>query len=264
MGKRDLQKRYDGAALVTGASSGLGETFARRLAEEGLDLVLVARSKDKLENFAKELSEKYGVRAHAVAADLSETDAPERVKNAVDALGVEVGVLVNNAGYGSHGLFDTLDLENETRMVDLNCRAPVALTGKFLPGMLQRGRGALIFLSSIASYQPTPWFATYGASKAFNLLFGEALWAELKPRGVDVIALSPGYTRSEFQKKAEVKNKAVGGWSTPEAVVDRCLNKLGKKPSTIPGFRNWLLAWSIRFTPRRMAATVAYEIGKPG
>ena len=263
MGKLKLKERFGGAALITGASGGLGETFARQIAADGMDVVLVARRKDKLETLAAELRDGYGVRVEVIGQDLTAADCAPRIKEAVKAKGLEIGLLVNNAGYGSHGRIDALDKDTEIRMVDLNCRTPVALTCEFVPDMVAKKKGGLIFLASIGAYQPTPFFATYGATKAFNLLFGEALWAELKPQGIDVIALSPGYTRTNFQENASVTSKPLGGWSKPEDVVGRCLRKLGRKPSTIPGFRNWFLAWSIRFTPRRMAANLAYSLSKP-
>ncbi len=263
MGKLKLKERYQGAALITGASAGLGTAFARQIAAEGIDLVLVARRKDRLESLAKELREKHAVAVHVIAADLSEADAPARIKRELDQAGVTVGLLVNNAGYGSHGFFHELDGANEARMVDLNCRAPVALCAAFVPNMVARRNGAVLFLASIGAYQPTPFFAVYGATKSFNLMLGEALWAELKQFGVDVIALSPGYTRTEFQEKAEVTNKAITGWMEADEVVARGLAMLGRKPSTVAGFLNAVLAWSIRFSPRAMAARTSYNLSRP-
>lgn len=260
----NLKSRYGGAALITGASSGLGEEFARQIAAEGLGLVLVARRRDRLESLANELKQKHKINAHVLAYDLAEPDSPRKIREDVDRHGIEIGVLVNNAGYGSYGPFTELDLENELRMVDVNCRAPVALTGCFAPMMVERGRGAIVFLSSVAGYQPTPFFATYGATKAFDLMFGEALWAELRPHNVDVITLSPGYTQTEFQEVAKVGTKPVGGWAKPADVVALCLAKLGKKSSVIHGFTNSMIANSIRFTPRKMAAQTAYSLSKPG
>lgn len=253
--------RFGGAALVTGASGGLGEEFARQLAARGMDLVLVARSADKLQTLASDLQKRHSVRAQVVALDLTRNDAAATLQSKLAAAGTTVGMLVNNAGYGSHGDFETLDAQNELRMVDLNCRTPLAMTHAFLPGMLQRRRGGIIFLSSIGAYQPTPYFANYSATKAYNLMLGEALWAELKPKGIDVLALSPGYTRTGFQEAGDVKSKPMGGWAEAGDVVNRALNKLGRKPSTIYGFRNWFIAWTLRFTPRRIVVLMAKTIG---
>lgn len=263
MGAFDLKNRYGGVALVTGASSGIGEVFARRIAGEGMDLVLVARRADRLEALAAELKESCGVEAHVIAADLAELDCARKIKAEVQERGLEVGMLVNNAGFGTHGLFHELPVEPETRMVDVNCRAPVALTSAFAPAMVERGRGALIFLSSLAGYQPTPFYATYGATKAFNLMFGEGLWAELKPLGVDVLVLSPGFTRTDFQKTAGVEPKPITGWKSADEVVEACLGRLGRGPSVVPGFRNAATALSVRTMPRAMAAKVSYKFSEP-
>jgi len=259
----NFKEKYGGAALITGASSGLGEVFARKIAERGMDIVLVARNEEKLKSLAAEIKEKYGVNAWPLSVDLTKIDAAVEVKKKTDALGIKVGMLVNNAGFGSHGKFHQLDPVVELQMIDLNIRTPVALTAAYLPAMVANKKGALIFLSSVGAYQPTPYFANYSATKTYNLMFGEALWGELREHNVDCIALSPGYTRTEFQTRAGVSSSPVGGWAAPEKVVERCLNKLGKKSSTIYGFRNWFLAWSIRFTPRRIAILAAGNLSRP-
>ena len=148
-------------------------------------------------------------------------------------------------------------------MTMLNCVAPVDLSHAYLGAMIERKHGGIIFLGSVAAYQPTPYFATYGATKAFNLLLAEALWAELEGTGVTAMALSPGYTKTKFQETADVELKPPGGFKTADEVVSLALRKLGKTLSVIPGKRNNLTAWSIRFTPRAMAARVARAISKP-
>lgn len=260
----NLKTRYGGAALVTGASSGIGAEFARRMAAEGLDVVLVARREDKLRELAAKLEADHSITAHVLAMDLTSPDGAQDIKAALDEKGVEVGVLINNAGFGTYGLFHDLDPAGETRMVDLNCRTPVALTSAFAPGMIERGRGAIIFLSSLGGYQPTPFFATYGATKAFNLMLGEALWAEMKPHGVDVIALSPGFTRTEFQDTAGLKNpKAPTGWKMADEVVETCLSKLGRAPSVVPGFVNNVTTAMARGMPRKLATMISYKFSQP-
>lgn len=263
MKKENLVNRYGETALVTGASSGIGRAFARRLAEEGFSLVLVARNEKALNELAAELRAKFNTRVIVIAVDLTDEASAEQIETILRQKEATVDLLINNAGFGSQGLFHDLDGLKEVRMIDLNCRAPVALTSKFLPAMIARGRGALIFLSSIAGYQPTPWFSTYGATKAFNLMYGEALWAELKNTGIDVLVVSPGYTVTEFQQRNRISFRTTGGKKTPEEIVDRALRTLGKKPSFIPGIRNGLLAWSVRLTPRRLMANLAYQIGRP-
>ncbi|MCB1169102.1 MAG: SDR family oxidoreductase [Leptospiraceae bacterium] len=252
---------YKGTALVTGASSGLGEEFARQIAEKGMDLVLVARSAEKLEALAKELRSK--VQVTVIPADLSKEHAAKEIKKATDAKGIEVSLLVNNAGVGTYGRLQDIESEKDHNMTMLNCVAPIDLTHAYLPGMLDRKHGGLIFLSSIAGYQPTPYFAAYGATKTFNLMLGEALWEELKGTGVTSLVLSPGYTKTRFQDTADVHLTPPGGFKMADEVVRLALRKLGKKLSVIPGKRNSLLAWSIRFTPRFMAAKTAGILSRP-
>jgi short-subunit dehydrogenase len=259
----DLKSKYPGAALITGASSGIGEAFARRLAKDGVHLVLVARRRALLDKLADELHGAHGVKVHAIDLDLAQPDSAAKLKAAVDEQGIKIGMLINNAGFGSHGHFHKLDPANEARMVDLNCRAPVALTAAFLPAMVKRKKGAIIFLASVAAYQPTPYFATYGATKSFNLMYAEALWAELKPLGIDVIALSPGYTRTEFQSTAGVKLRPPGGWQEAHEVVDVCLAKLGHAPSVVSGMTNYLSTLAVGLLPRAQAAKIAGSIAKP-
>ncbi|MCE9597066.1 MAG: SDR family oxidoreductase [Spirochaetia bacterium] len=260
MGKA-FKERYPGHALITGASGGIGEAFARKLAKLGVNLVLVARRKSRLDEIAAELTQAYGIQVHTIGLDLLARDAHSKIKSELDTKKIQIGMLVNNVGFGTFGRFHELSVEKELEMIDLNCRLPVALTAMVLPEMIQRKNGALIFLGSVGSYQPTPFFTTYGATKAFDLMFGEGLWAELKPHGVDVIVLTPGFTRTEFQNTAgNREQKAVMGWQTADQVVDICLNKLGKTLSVVPGIGNFLLIWFIRFTPRFLAAKLAYKI----
>lgn len=258
-------KKFDftGTALVTGASSGLGEEFAQQLAERGMNLILVARSEAKLQSLAGELARKYSVDVTVIAADLSKEYAAKEVKEKTEAAGLQVTLLVNNAGVGTYGRFFELEPTDEHRMVMLNCVAPVDMTHEFLGPMLKHGKGGIIFLGSVAAYQPSPYFSTYGATKAFNLLLGEALWAELKDQGISVLSLSPGYTKTHFQENADVDLNPPGGYKTPQEVVSLALRKLGKKPSVIPGKRNRILAFSIRFTPRWMAAKIAGRVSRP-
>jgi len=262
---RSFSDRFGGAALITGASAGIGEAFAEALAARGMSLVLVARRRERLEALARRMEETHGVQTLVVAQDLAEPDAAERLGSAVEEAGVTVGLLVNNAGYGGYGAFEERDPSFDARMVDLNCRAPVLLTHRFLPSMLERGRGGLIFLSSIASYQPTPWFAVYGATKAFDLMFAEALWAELGPKGIEVLALSPGYTPTEFQRVAgSADMKRPGGESTPEEVVEAALRCLGRRPSVVPGAFNRSLSLAVRVAPRALVASIARRVSDPG
>jgi short-subunit dehydrogenase len=190
-------------ALVTGASSGIGEQFARQLSARGHDLVLVARRTDRLEQLADELPSE----ARVVACDLA-SEAHE-LRGRVEALGVEVGLLVNNAGFGTHGLFLEQDPEREAEEVRVNCEAVVTLTHAFLPQMVDRGRGGVIIVASTAGMQPIPYQAVYSASKAFALNLADALHTELRGTGVRVMSVNPGPVPTEWQQVAGFDDVAV-------------------------------------------------------
>jgi short-subunit dehydrogenase len=191
------------AALVTGASSGIGADLARELAARGHGVVLVARRADRLEALATELREVHGVRAEALACDLIDPEALAALPGRIEALGLEVSILINNAGYGSAGQFADLDVASETDMVRLNCETVVALSGAYVPKLIARaGGGAILVVASSAGMQPIPGQATYAASKAFALSFAEALHTELSDRGVAVSALCPGPVDTEFAARA--------------------------------------------------------------
>lgn len=255
-----MRERFGGAALITGASAGIGEAFARELAAQGMDLVLVARRKEKLDALAVELAQAHKVRTLVVAQDLADPKAAAVIKAAVTESGYTVGLLVNNAGFGALGQIETLPLERQLEMVDVNCKAPVALTKAFVDGMVARGKGGIIFLSSTASFQPTPNFATYSATKAFARYWGEALHHELAPKGVAVLALCPGYTETEFQDVAHTHGSPGGlPASLPKDVVHTALDALGRKASVVDGVVN---RWAIRlgsFLPRRLVSKLAGE-----
>jgi len=250
--------------LVTGASSGIGEAFARRLARAGFDLVLVARRAERLERLARELAGEHGVAVHPVSQDLALRDGPARAIAAADALGVEIGMLVSNAGFGTYGPFLDQDTETQLSIPEVNNRAPVGLACALAPRLVARGRGAMIFLASTAAYQPVAFEAVYAASKAFNLFFGEALWAELGPHGVDVCVLSPGFTPTEYQRNAGMGEvKPITGWTSPEQVVEACLRRLGHGPSVVPGWRNRVIVNLMRILPRSAQAKLTYRVNNP-
>jgi hypothetical protein len=253
---RDLRERYGGWALVTGASSGIGEAFAEALAARGFPVALVARRRDRLDALAARLAAAHRVETLVVVEDLCEHGACERVAQAVG--GREVGFLVNNAGFGFSGRFAEADADTDERMVALNCAAVVRMTHLCLPPMLARGRGAVVVVASTAGYQPTPWFAVYGATKAFDLSFAEALWCELRGTGVDVLALSPGSTVTEFHENAHAKQSP--GGQDPRDVVATALAALGRKPSVVPALVNKLTAFAHRLFPRRFVANVTGSV----
>jgi short-subunit dehydrogenase len=259
-----FRDRYGGAALVTGASAGIGRAFASALAARGMDVVLVARRKDRLEAIASDIGKDRSIATHVIECDLADRSSIARLAAEVEGRGLEIGLLVNNAGFGTYGSFTGEDLETSIRMVDVNCRAPLELAHRFLPGMLARGRGGIVFVASTAAYQPAPFLATYGATKAFDLMLAEALWAELGPKGIHVLGLSPGFTPTEFQEVAGTHEfRPPGGSTSPEEVVETALRSLGYAPSVIPGFMNNLFAFSVRFSPRAWVAKAAARVGAP-
>ncbi len=192
-------------ALVTGASSGIGVDLARELAGRGHGVVLVARRTAPMQALAAKLATAHGIRAEVLGCDLTDPDELAALPGRVAELGLTVDLLVNNAGYGSGGAFETLEPASEARMVRLNCEAVVALTYAFLPGMLERGSGAVLVVASSAGFQPVPRQVTYGATKAFALSFSEGLHTELSGRGVAVTALCPGPVETGFAEAAGVE-----------------------------------------------------------
>ena len=249
-------------ALVTGASSGIGEAFARALAARGQDLVLVARSAGRLESLAAELRTTHGVRADVIVADLSEPGAADAIAAELAEREIEIGTLVNNAGFGSHGEFASLDGDREREEIMVNAFSPVALTQALLPSMLARRQGAIINVASTAAFQPVPYMATYGATKAFVLSFSEALAEEVRSQGVRVLALCPGQTDTAFFDTIE--DARIGRARTTTQVVNTGLRALDRGQSVaIDGFAGAALANVSRFSPRWMVARITASMFRP-
>ena len=236
-------------ALVTGASSGIGEQFARQLAAREMNLMLVARNEQRLRALATELEQTCpGVSVTVLTADLSAAGAADDLAAQLTAMGTAVDLLVNNAGVGSHGHFADEDAGGVAREIQLNCGSLVALTSRLLPPMLARGRGGVLNVASTAGFQPVPTMAVYGASKAFVLSFTEALWAETRGTGVRVVALCPGPTSTRFFETAGNGTEFLTrGRQAPEQVAAVGLRALesGRGPSVIPGAGNRLFPRSV-------------------
>src|SRR5216684_4200607 len=244
--------------LITGASSGIGESFARKLAARGHNLLLVARSEDKLINLCNELGRINGTRAQYVGLDLSEPEAPARLFEETRKRDLQIDFLINNAGFGSMGDFTELDLERALNMIDLNVRSLVELTHRFLAPMRERKSGSIINVASTAGFQPVPFMATYAATKAFVLLFSEALAEENRPFGVKVMALCPGVTDTNFFEAARIPRPPARIAQTPEAVVATALRGLARgKSSVISGWTNFIMVQSERLTPRSVVVRIA-------
>ena len=250
-------------ALVTGASSGIGEQLARELAARGHDLVLVARDQSRLETLAKELEHVHDATVQVLPADLTDPTQLRAVEDRCHDAEAPIDVMVNNAGFGSFGAFHTLDVEGENREIQLNVVALVRLTHAAASEMVPRGRGGILNVSSLAGFQPGPMNAVYGATKAFVTSFTEAVHEELKGTGVSVTALCPGFTRTGFQSAADVPAGDVPGfmWQEAAEVARAGLDALEKNRAVeIPGTVNKVLGNFSAVTPhaitRRIGAAV--------
>jgi len=245
-------------ALITGASGGIGAAFAEQLAAQGHDLVLVARSQDKLEAIAEQLAATHGVKTTVLVQDLLATGAPEHIFNQLAAQDIEVDLLVNNAGFGTYGEFTDGDLQTYLNMIQLNVSVLVDLTHRALHGMKQRQSGCILNLSSTAAFQPIPDFAIYAATKSFVLSFSEALWYECQPYGIKVLGVCPGPTENQFFQTAEfpdtMESPPGQNLAAPETVVKEALQALDQGQSNVVtgGLTNQILVNSNRFLPREM------------
>ncbi|MEP6742013.1 MAG: SDR family oxidoreductase [bacterium] len=246
------------ASLITGASSGIGEVFARRLAARGRNVLLVARSEEKLITLCNELGRSNSIRAQYVALDLSRPESPARLYEEVEKRGLSIDLLVNNAGFGSFGDFSKADLERELNMIDLNIKALVELTYRFLKPMRERKQGAIINVASTAAFQAVPFMGTYAATKAFVLSFSEALWEENRPFGINVMALCPGVTETNFFEAARGQKPPARAAQTPEEVVDTALRGLARgKSHIISGWANRAMMEAERLAPRSLVTRMA-------
>jgi short-subunit dehydrogenase len=254
----------DGVALVTGASSGIGEAFARAYAARGRPLVLVARREERLRALAGELSTRHGVAVDVITADLARCDGATTLAEEVSRRGHQVTTLVNNAGFGTVGRrFVDVPLERSMEMMRLNCDTVVELTGRYLPPMLERGSGEIVNVGSIAGFQPLAMMAVYAASKALLLNFTLAVWAETRGTGVRVLALCPGDTNTDWEAVAGVpEGRRNPRGLTPEVVVDRAFAALRRDRGFVivakPG-----QGVPIRFTslvPRRVLARATARV----
>ena len=251
-------------ALVTGASSGIGANFARVLAAKGMHVILVARNTERLQMLAGEIAEQSGVRAEVITADLGRENAAQAVYDEVQRRGLHVDMLVNNAGFGTHGQFETLDAGRDHEEIMVNVTALVDLTHAFIPAMLARGDGAILNVASTAGFQPVPYMAVYGATKAFVISFSAALAHEYRPRGIRVVALCPGATATEFFSVVGTEDVVVGAKRTTQLVVTTGLQALERGQSVvIDGRANATLAQFARLMPQAISAMIAGQMMKP-
>jgi uncharacterized protein len=239
--------------LITGASSGIGRELARLFAADGAELILVARREHLLNELAVELRASHGAETTVIPLDLSRPDAPQQLHERLADEGREIDVLVNNAGFGQLGRFQEISLDRQLRMIQVNVASLMHLTHLFLPGMLERKRGAILNLGSTAAFQPGPNSAVYYATKAFVLSFSEALFSELKGTGVAVTCLCPGPTTTGFGDDSGMQQTRVFRLNSMpvEAVAQAGFRGVRRrKRLVIPGLWNRILSTSVRFTPR--------------
>lgn len=254
----------EGYALITGASSGIGEGFARALAQQGRRLILVARSAEKLEGLAQHLRSRHAVDVVVMPGDLSVRWTPGSIAKQVSERDLPLDLLINNAGFGAQGLFWDLPLDRQLQILRVNVEALVELTHLLLPPMVAARRGTILNVSSTASFQPMPYTAVYGATKAFVTSFSEALSAELREFGVKVITLCPGGTRTNFFQAGGYKRHQLFSMMSTEEVVEVGMRALeGSGGIVIPGFLNKFGQWSQRFVPRSWVLKVTARMFKP-
>jgi uncharacterized protein len=252
-------------ALITGASSGIGEAFARELGRRGMSLILVARSEKKLQTLAAEIAQKYKVQAEVIVADLSQAGAASQILQAVEQRKLTVDLLINNAGLGLHGAFETLPANYDQQQVMVNVAAVVDLSRAFIPSMLKRtGETAIINVASTAGLQPIPYMAVYGATKAFVVSFSEALAEEYRNRNLRVLALCPGATQTAFFETSGEAASAGATRRTSEQVVATGLRALEKgRTVVVDGIQNSWMGGLHRVFPRWMVTRIVGQMVRP-
>ena len=251
--------------LITGASSGIGKEFARQLAARGMHLVLTARREELLKELAEELHTRHGTRTELIVGDLAGTTFAGHLYETIKSKGIQIELLVNNAGAGYVGTIQDADVRRMAQLVELNIRSLTELTYLYLHEMLTRKHGAIINVASVAAFQPVAYMPVYAASKAFVLHFSEALWAETRDQGVTVMAMCPGTTQTDFFDSA-----GVGGWlkkhrsQTVDQVVKAAFKGLRKKRQYyISGWLNYWLSLAVRLAPRRLVVIESMKYFRP-
>jgi short-subunit dehydrogenase len=251
-------------ALVTGASAGIGLELASQLAASGANLVLTARRTERLSQLAAELHERHNIQTEVFPADLTKPLAPDEIFHFTEQKRLPIEVLINNAGFGAYGYFHKTDRQRLLDMVQVNVVAVVNLTRLFLPAMVERRSGYVMIVASTAAFQPVPYISTYAATKGFDLLFAEGIAEEVRRHGVNVCALCPGSTTSEFFEVAGQPSHMAGGKETSAKVARVGLQALAAgRPRVVSGARNWLGVEAQRFVPRRLVTRVTARMFAP-
>jgi short-subunit dehydrogenase len=251
-------------AVVTGASAGIGRAFCSELAAGGANLVLVARRRDRLSELAAMLSSKHSIKTEICPADLAQPSGCEEIFAFTQGKGIEVDLLINNAGFGAYGEFPGSPLDRQLGMVQVNVSAVVHLTHLYLPPMIARRRGWVLIVASTAAFQAVPYLSAYAATKAFDLLFAEGLAEEMAPHGIKVCALCPGTTESEFFDVAGQPKRIMRKRETAEKVAHTGLHALASGRSyVISGMKNYMGALSQRLISRRMVTRIVGKMFRP-
>ena len=255
----NFKERYGEYALITGGSSGIGKAIANELARKGLNIILVARRLEELQQTAKEIKKQNNVDVACLSADLLTEAGMQTIKNETEKY--KIGLLVPAAGLEVNGAFEKNNLEKELRVIKLNVTVTMELTHHFVQKMVSRKKGGLLLIASLSGHMPNPYFANYAGTKAYVLNFGASLYGELKPKGIDVTVLSPGLTNTPM-----VADNGVD-WSktplqalTPEEVAKTAINALGKKLIAIPGFKNKMMGAMAKHTPFKMGAIMGKKM----
>jgi uncharacterized protein len=261
---RSVNKWAGKWALITGSSAGIGWAFAEQLASAGTHLVLTARRADRLQKLAAELAARHEIQVEVFTADLVRPEAPLEIHAFTSRKGIDVELLVNNAGFGAFGFIHEIPAERLLEMVQVNCSAVVHLTRLYIPPMIERRHGDVLIVASTAAYQPVPFNSVYAATKAFDLLFAEGIAEEVRPLGVHVCALCPGPTTTEFQEVAQQPNRVFKVAETAGKVARVGLEGLAKgKSFVISGAMNRLMMESQRIAPRRLVVKMAAKMMHP-
>ena len=253
----EFLQRYGPTALVTGASSGIGEAFAVLLARGGFDLVLAARRTDRLDQLAQRLRDHEGVKVTICQVDLNRAEAIDTIAEA--CADRDIGLLISNAGFGMKGAHQSNDPLTLRNMINVNCVAPMLLTQHFIPKLVSRGQGGIIITSSVESLMGFPYSAPYAASKAFASSLGEGLWGELQPLGIDVLALCPGSTDTETHALQGIDTSKLEGMMSPEAVAQEAIDNIRNGPVFISGTENREMFAAVTAMPRRDALLLMAE-----
>jgi len=261
-----MSKEWQGKwALVTGASAGIGVALANELAAGGTHLLLTARRRDRLEELARTLGQRYGIRTAVFDADLANPDAPGKIYDFTKQQGLDIDLLINNAGFGQYGELTQVPVQRLLGMLQVNCAAVVHLSRLYLADMVARRRGDVLILASTAAFQAVPYISTYAATKAFDLLFAEGLAEEMRPHGIRVCALCPGSTESEFHAIAGQEKFTSKKHESAQKVARTGLQALAAgKSYVISGLGNYLGAQSQRIVPRRLVTRITANMFRPG